>query len=313
MSLRGRFPLTPALSREWVLSVKVMLLGEGGRVCTHFPGPFWARVVRLRACCRVKGGRVCTHFPGPFWARVVRLRAFCRVKGGRVCTHFPGPFWARVVRLRECCWVKGGRLWGTSPALFGRVVLVRAYFCFGGNIMKEEKRRRIVLINRTFQFKLIIKFILLNVFIMLFFSFILYLFLNSEIESNLKSAHVSYRNLKDMLFPVIITLSVLNILISSIIIWVFILFASHKIAGPLFRFNQILKNMCNRDFRPAPGIRDGDQLYDVSETLHKTLETVSGDFREIKKEVNSLRGECKGHFTDERMQRIDFLLDKYMC
>jgi len=75
---------------------------------------------------------VCTHFPGPFRARVVRLRACCRVKGGRLWEHFPGPFRAGFVQVRAFFWVKGGRLWGTSPALFGRG-------CSGKGVLQRER------------------------------------------------------------------------------------------------------------------------------------------------------------------------------
>ena len=55
--------------------------------------------------------------------------------------------------------------------------------------MSNFSQRKIVLINRKFQYKMIAKFILLNMAILLLFSTLIYLFLNSEVEANLKSAH----------------------------------------------------------------------------------------------------------------------------
>ena len=112
----------------------------------------------------------------------------------------------------------------------------------------KENRRKIVLINKKFQFRLIAMFILLNAVIMIVFGAIMFLFLNSEIEANLNSAHVTYSNLSQMLFPILLTLSGLNIIISSIVIAGFVLFASHKLAGPLYRFNSVIDEMNNRNF-----------------------------------------------------------------
>ena len=109
----------------------------------------------------------------------------------------------------------------------------------------DKKRRHIIMINKSFQFKLIVKFIIVNIIIMILFGIFLYIFLNSEVESNLQSAHVMYKNIKDMLFPIILTLSFLNILVSSIIIGIFVLYASHRLAGPLYRFNTALGDIVN--------------------------------------------------------------------
>jgi hypothetical protein len=153
----------------------------------------------------------------------------------------------------------------------------------------DQNRRHIVLINKSFQFNMIAKFIIINIIIMIVFGFILYLFLNSEVDSNLHSAHVTYKNIKDMLFPIIITLSIINILVSSIIIAVFVLFASHKVAGPLYRFNEALKDICNRNLNTFTGLREGDQLYECSHTLTQAAKLLAGDMSDIKAKTDEIK------------------------
>lgn len=148
-----------------------------------------------------------------------------------------------------------------------------------------EKRRHVVLINRTFQFKLIAKFILVNILITLLFCFFVYIFFNSEIEANLQTAHVTYTNIKNMLLPIVVAISVINILISSIIIFIFVLFASHKIAGPMFRFNKALKQISNGNFKTLTSIREDDQLYECSATLKDMVNVLSDDMNHIKAKV----------------------------
>jgi nitrate/nitrite-specific signal transduction histidine kinase len=125
---------------------------------------------------------------------------------------------------------------------------------------------------------------------MILFGAFIYLFLNSEIEANLHSAHVTYKNIKEMLFPIVISLSILNILISSIIISFFVLYASFRVAGPLHRFNEALKEMCNKNLSPITTIRSYDQLYECSVTLTEFSKIISGDFNEIKKDIDEIAG-----------------------
>jgi methyl-accepting chemotaxis protein len=179
----------------------------------------------------------------------------------------------------------------------------------------ETKRRHTILINKTFQFRIILKFILLNILIMILFGIFLYIFLNSEIESNLQSAHVTYKNIKDMLFPIIITLSILNILISSIIISIFVLYAMHKIAGPIYRFNEALKELTNKNLDVTTSVRDDDQLYECSNTLRNVFRVLSEDISGIKTKVKyiknlSKKGSQNSELT-EKIDEIENIVNKY--
>ena len=55
-----------------------------------------------------------------------------------------------------------------------------------------ENKRKIKLINRDFQYKLMAKFIIINAFILALFGSIIYVFFNSEIDTNLKSATAAF-------------------------------------------------------------------------------------------------------------------------
>ena len=126
-----------------------------------------------------------------------------------------------------------------------------------------------MMINKRFQISLIAKFLLVNVLVLALFGLGLYMFLDSEIETNLLKAHVTYQNMKEMMLPIIITLSILNILISSAIITLFVLFASFRIAGPLYRFNTAVNEICTGNLKPLLKLREGDELYALSESLQQ--------------------------------------------
>lgn len=177
------------------------------------------------------------------------------------------------------------------------------------------RTRQIILINRSFQFKLIIKFILVNLLVMVLFGISLYFFLNSELDSNLRSAHVTYKNLKEMLLPIILTLSVLNILVSSIIISIFVMYASHKIAGPMYRFNAALNDICEKNLNTFASVREGDQLYECSDSLKKLISMLTADISAMKGKVDDLKGlsgkSGAGDALSEKIMELEKLLEQY--
>ncbi len=171
----------------------------------------------------------------------------------------------------------------------------------------KDKRRHIILINKNFQFGLIAKFICVNIFIMLLFGLFLYVFFNSEIDSNLRSAHVAYKNIKDMMFPIILTLSLLNIFISSIIIGIFVMYASHRLAGPLYRFNAALTDISNRKLNTVTSIREGDEYYECVNSLKSVTGILKEDISAIQKIVKDLKIDDNNKHRENMKKKIDAL------
>ncbi len=156
--------------------------------------------------------------------------------------------------------------------------------------MKDNKRK-IILIDRKYQLRMIKKFILVNILALAIFGILIFFFINNELDTNLRTAHVTYRNMKDMLLPIVATLSILNVIVSSILIFIFVLYASHKLAGPLFRFLQVLKAMTERDYSSFTRLREGDQLQDISSELENCSDTLKDDFNAINEKLDHLNSD----------------------
>lgn len=142
--------------------------------------------------------------------------------------------------------------------------------------------RRIKLINRDFQIGLMAKFIIANTVILAAFLAAFYWFTRSEVEANLHSAHVAYRTVSEMLFPILLTLGLLMVVILSLSIIVVVLYASHRIAGPLYRFHQVLLEMSKRNLKTLSRIREDDQLGEIAQTLGQVQECWSADIRQLR-------------------------------
>lgn len=153
---------------------------------------------------------------------------------------------------------------------------------------EQPQKRRIKLINRDFQVGLMLKLIALHAVLLGMFGAALYLFLRGEVGANLASAHVAYKTVGSMLFPIVLTLSLLNLALTAFTTAMVILYASHRIAGPLFRFNQALKDMGHRDLHAMTKIREADQLAEISTTLSQVRDVWAADVVEMRTAVKAL-------------------------
>jgi hypothetical protein len=180
--------------------------------------------------------------------------------------------------------------------------------------MEKNDKRKIILIDRKFQFSLILKFIALIAVLMMLFGVFIYLFFNSEIEANMRSAHLAYKNIKDMLMPIVLTISIINLFAASAIIFIFVLFASHRLAGPLYRFEAALKDVGNRNFKTLTRIREGDQLEGISIALRNMVANISGDIIWMKSRLSDLKKMSEGSVNEDikmKIEEIESLLNDY--
>ena len=178
-----------------------------------------------------------------------------------------------------------------------------------------SNKRIIKLINRSFQFRLIGKFVLLNTVILVLFGAVIYVFFNSEVSANLASAHVMYRNVSQMLLPIVLTLSLLNILFTAGVIAVVVLYSSHKIAGPVYRFNEALKAVTAGNLAPLTRIREKDQFRELAENFGEMTGVLSDDMGELKKGIEALKAlHAQSAGADEvaaALARLEEITGKY--
>lgn len=180
--------------------------------------------------------------------------------------------------------------------------------------MKPENKRRIVLIDTRFQLRLAGAFLLVQVLLTGLFSFGLYLFLDSEVQAGLASAHASYRSLEQMLLPIILVLAAFNLVLSAAIVTGFVVLLSHRIAGPLFRFRSVLEDLAERKIGGHTGIRPEDQLSQVSMSLGKAVRTLASDLSALSEVAVDLRQAAAFHkdpALESVLARLSRLLDAW--
>ena len=99
------------------------------------------------------------------------------------------------------------------------------------------------------------------------------------------SHSVTQKNLK----PVLLISGLCLLVFVTFITWLITLYSSFRIAGPLFRFAQNLKQ-AGKGIKPI-GIREGDALQDVSRLLLESVTSLHSHYQDIDKHVAQILGD----------------------
>jgi methyl-accepting chemotaxis protein len=152
--------------------------------------------------------------------------------------------------------------------------------------MSQERPRRIILIDSRFQLRLAGAFVVLQVVLTGAFAFGLYVFMDSELQAGLASAHAAYRSLDQMLLPLVLILAGFSLVLSTALVTAFVVILSHRIAGPLYRFRTVMEELANRRLAAHTRLRPDDQLGALSEPTGQALDTLRTDFTALRTDLD---------------------------
>lgn len=141
-------------------------------------------------------------------------------------------------------------------------------------------KRKQWIINKDFQYKFILMTVLPGAIVLLIFwlgiEFIFYRMILMGEELGVPKGHVFFSLLKSQ--KNLFNLVMLSVSLGTICIFgIWSIFFSNKIAGPLYRLTQFLREL-NRDTKgsfPKVKFRDGDFFLEVSEEMNAFLERES--------------------------------------
>jgi len=98
---------------------------------------------------------------------------------------------------------------------------------------------------------------------------------------------------------------ILSVLLVSPLIAVIGILLSHKIAGPIFRMEEFLKNMAAGDLTSRLVLRKGDELMSVADGINSLSESLKGSLQnqktqmdKVARELESLKGLARGKPQD---------------
>jgi len=129
-------------------------------------------------------------------------------------------------------------------------------------------KRRHFFVKKSYQFKFILKFCLIVLAGSILSTGLVLLFSRGTLTSSFENSRLVVTNTASAILPLVIVTNIVTIGVITIATIVVVLFISHKIAGPLFRFEKELKEIGEGDLTKLIKLRKNDQITDMAEDLN---------------------------------------------
>jgi methyl-accepting chemotaxis protein len=156
-----------------------------------------------------------------------------------------------------------------------------------------KNRRKILFIKKQFQTNFIIKFCLIVLFTSLLFGSLLFFFTRNSTTVVFKNLRIQTIPTQEFLLPSLTAGLFISLAVASILTIVLMIGASHKIGGPMYRFEITLNRLAEGDLRQFVVLRDFDQLKDIADSLTNALESLRKKMSNINNQVTRLELDLK--------------------
>jgi len=154
-------------------------------------------------------------------------------------------------------------------------------------------RRRTFLINKQFQFSFAIRFLVLIVFAS---AAALALFLYNStgtLTTSYNGSELTILRTSSFFLPVLVMSTIGVIIVTCVIGILVLIYLSHQIAGPIFRFEQVLNEIDKGNLTHRFTLRDNDQFAELAVRINELAGTMDGKLGAIKTQTSDLCGRIK--------------------
>ncbi len=184
-----------------------------------------------------------------------------------------------------------------------------------------NKRRKIHYIKKEFQMVFIIKFCLLVILGGIVSGAVIYLVSQGSATTVFENSRIRIKSTADFILPaVLLSTAVVTVLVglASVIVT---LYASHKIAGPIYRIEKDLEKVMLGDLRIKFNLRKNDQLQALAMMIETLVANLGDNIKELRQARSELAKISEGmrHNSDDarllevekKLQEIDKRLAKF--
>lgn len=160
---------------------------------------------------------------------------------------------------------------------------------------KERSARRQYFINRKFQSGFFLKFFLVLTLGGVLSIAITMLMTNSTLTSSFEGSRLVIEKTSVAILPSVVLTNVITTCVVGITAFFVTLFVSHKIAGPMYRFESDLQEISGGDLSKKIHIRNGDQFGAVAESLNGMIGSINQKLSEVRDDLEEVSKSAVAH------------------
>ncbi len=143
-------------------------------------------------------------------------------------------------------------------------------------------KRKNYFIDKAFQSEFILKFCGLVILGSVLFGVILYMFSKSALTTSFENSRLVIKSTADYIFPGLLFGGLLAALFTAIAAGAVVMFMTHRIAGPMYRFEKYINDIGSGKLYSDLKIRQKDQFQNMAGAFNK----MTGDLKRGLGEVN---------------------------
>ena len=152
----------------------------------------------------------------------------------------------------------------------------------------DQFKRRQVYIKKDFQTRFIIKFVLVLVLAGAISIGLTLFSTQGTLTSSFSNSKLVIQNTSLAIMPSVIYTTLITTIVVGLIVVIVTLLVSHKIAGPIYRFEKDVERITKGDLKSQIHIRQGDQFAELATALNTMINQLNAELSDIKKEVDVL-------------------------
>jgi len=154
----------------------------------------------------------------------------------------------------------------------------------------HKRKRKTYLIQRMLQAKFITIFVLLVIMSSAISGILFYRRTNIELGYNYGEAHSKIKNTGEILLPNLIMGNIIALIVIGCATIALTIFISHKIAGPLHRFEKNAEQIAKGDLTLITKLRQSDQIQGLADSFSKMTYELREKLLGIRKKSEELPG-----------------------
>ena len=156
----------------------------------------------------------------------------------------------------------------------------------GGN--NHRYKRRHYLVKKEFQVKFMLKFCILILAGVIVSTGVLLLFTKGTLTTSFQGSRLAIENTAFVILPSVLLTNLITLGLVSLASTVVILFVTHKVLGPMIRFEQDIKVIGEGDLTKRIRLRPKDQLRETANNINKMTENLHEKVLNIRNELEQL-------------------------
>ncbi len=176
---------------------------------------------------------------------------------------------------------------------------------------KQAHKRRQVYIKKAFQFRFMLRFGLVILVGVLISTALLMALSQGTLTSSFQDSRLVVRETSMAILPAVLYTNLITLGLISLASIIVTLFVSHKIAGPLYRFELEINQVAEGDLTRKIHLRENDQITDIAKCLNNMTGSLNRKLGEIRHTVDELaRSAADQHDVNGLAEQLNSLGQK---